>query len=131
MAERSRSDTVQLKARMKEPLRAELEAAAEANGVSLNAEMVHRLEQSFIEDMGSESTRKLMRALALAKECDLVGMGIQTNLQFILEFNGMHQRPQIVIAIGESIQYFEDQVDLCRGLKGDHCVAICHLFLRT
>ena len=50
MAERSRSNTVQLKARMKEPLRAKLEAAAEANGVSLNAEMVHRLELSFAEE---------------------------------------------------------------------------------
>ena len=50
MAERSRSKTVQLKARMKEPLRAKLEAAAEAKGVSLNAEMVHRLEQSFAEE---------------------------------------------------------------------------------
>lgn len=50
MAKRSRSDTVQLKARMKEPLRAKLEAAAEAKGISLNAEMVHRLEQSFLAD---------------------------------------------------------------------------------
>ncbi len=50
MAKRSRSDTIQLKARMKEPLRAKLEAAATAKGVSLNAEMVHRLEQSFLAD---------------------------------------------------------------------------------
>ena len=50
MAERSRSDTIQLKARMKEPLRAKLEAAAKARGVSLNAEMIHRLERSFIEE---------------------------------------------------------------------------------
>ena len=68
MAERSRSDTIQLKARMKEPLRAKLEAAAEARGVSLNAEMVHRLEQSFTEDFGSESNRILMRALTLANK---------------------------------------------------------------
>ncbi len=54
MAERSRSNTIQLKARMKEPLRAALEAAAAANGVSLNAEMVHRLEQSFAEEKSSE-----------------------------------------------------------------------------
>ncbi len=50
MAERARSDTIQLKPRMKEPLRAKLEAAAEAKGVSLNAEMVHRLESSFLDE---------------------------------------------------------------------------------
>ena len=50
MAERSRSDTIQLKARMKEPLRAKLEAAAAAKGISLNAEMVHRLESSFLDE---------------------------------------------------------------------------------
>ncbi len=54
MAERTLSNTVQLKARMKEPLRAALEAAAEAKGVSLNAEMVHRLEQSFAEEKSRE-----------------------------------------------------------------------------
>jgi len=66
----------------------------------------------------------IRQTLALAKECDLVGMGIQTNLQLILEFNGVHKRPQIMIAIGESIQYFEDQVDLCRRLKGSTAVAL-------
>ena len=35
---------------MKEPLRAKLEKAAEVRGVSLNAEMVHRLERSFLAD---------------------------------------------------------------------------------
>ena len=50
MAKRSRSDTIQLKARMKEPLRAKLEAAAEEKGISLNAEMVHRLERSFSDE---------------------------------------------------------------------------------
>ena len=60
MAERARSDTIQLKARMKEPLRAKLEAAAEARGVSLNAEMIHRLEQSFAE----EKTQSFVEAVA-------------------------------------------------------------------
>ena len=50
MARRAKSDTVQLKTRMKEPLRAKLEAAAEENGVSLNAEAVQRLERSFAEE---------------------------------------------------------------------------------
>ena len=41
---------VQLKARMREPLRARLEAAAKRRGVSLNAELVDRVERSFAKD---------------------------------------------------------------------------------
>ena len=50
MARREKSDTVQLKTRMKEPLRAKLEAAAEEKGISLNAEAVQRLERSFFDE---------------------------------------------------------------------------------
>ncbi len=68
MAERVRSDTIQLKARMKEPLRAKLEEAAEARGVSLNAEMVHRLERSFEGDetLGGRQFRALFGLLGNA-----------------------------------------------------------------
>ncbi len=74
MAERSRSDTIQLKARMKEPLRAKLEAAAEAKGKSLNAEMVHRLERSFLNDdagdreFGGRELRALFRMMGAAAQ---------------------------------------------------------------
>ena len=47
---RKKSDTIQLKVRMKEPLRARLEKAAKSNGLSLNAEAVARLEQSFRDE---------------------------------------------------------------------------------
>ena len=47
---RSRDAVVQLKARMREPLRARLEAAAKRRGVSLNAELVDRLDRSFAKD---------------------------------------------------------------------------------
>jgi hypothetical protein len=46
MAKRKQSATVDLKVRMKEPLRAALEAEARKKGHSLNAEAVHRLERS-------------------------------------------------------------------------------------
>jgi hypothetical protein len=45
--QRKKTDSVDLKVRMKEPLRARLEAAARAKGVSLNAEAVDRLGRSF------------------------------------------------------------------------------------
>lgn len=47
---RKKSDTVQLKVRMKEPLRARLEKAAKSKGLSLNAEAVARLEKSFRDE---------------------------------------------------------------------------------
>ena len=72
MAERSRSDTIQLKARMKEPLRAKIEAAAAAKGISLNAEMVHRLESSFLDEeardreLGGRELHSLFRMMGAA-----------------------------------------------------------------
>ena len=46
---RDKSATIDLKVRMKEPLRAKIESAAGARGVSLNAEAVDRLEKSFAD----------------------------------------------------------------------------------
>ena len=54
--------------RLRAEIKQQLETEAQNAGRSLSEEIEMRLEQSFIEDMGSESTRKLMRALALAKE---------------------------------------------------------------
>jgi len=54
MADRDKTATIELKVRMKEPLRARIEAAAKDRGVSMNAEAVERLEQSF-RDRGSMS----------------------------------------------------------------------------
>ncbi len=48
MAQRKKTATIQLsKVRMKEPLRGQLEKAAKARGVSMNAEIVDRLDRSF------------------------------------------------------------------------------------
>src|SRR5262245_37131858 len=50
MVARHRTAVVQLKTRMREPLRARLEAGAKRRGVSLNTEIVERLEQSFTKE---------------------------------------------------------------------------------
>jgi hypothetical protein len=47
MAKRSRKAVVEVGLRVREPLRAKVEKAAKARGVSMNAEMVARLERSF------------------------------------------------------------------------------------
>lgn len=46
MVKRKKTAIVQLKVRMREPLRAHLEKAAAARGISLNSEIVDRLERS-------------------------------------------------------------------------------------
>jgi hypothetical protein len=47
MAKRSKTATADLGLRVKETLRSQIERAAKANGVSMNAEIVDRLERSF------------------------------------------------------------------------------------
>jgi hypothetical protein len=47
MAGRDEATPVQIKLRMKEPLRAMLEESARERGISMNAELVRRLERSF------------------------------------------------------------------------------------
>lgn len=68
MDEREKSATVDLKVRMKEPLRARIEAAAKERGVSMNAEAVDRLERSFATDdqHGSPQVANMARMMVSA-----------------------------------------------------------------
>ena len=50
--QRKQSATVQLKLRMKEPLRARLEKTAKTRGVSLNSEAVDRIDRSYEHESG-------------------------------------------------------------------------------
>ena len=73
MPKRDDSATVQFKVRMKEVLRSQIEAVAEVNDVTMNSEIVGRLERSL--EMDDERERdfdtgfslRLMKALATAK----------------------------------------------------------------
>jgi hypothetical protein len=79
--ERDAQDSVQLKLRCRESLRARIEKRAAENGRSLNNEMVRRLEQSLeVEDllekakaMYEESTIRAIRAAGLGIVRDLDG----------------------------------------------------------
>jgi hypothetical protein len=66
--ERDETDTVELKLRIKEPLRAALAQSAGRRGISLNAEMSLRLEESFElrQEMAKreESQRQLIDQLS-------------------------------------------------------------------
>lgn len=48
MSSRPESATIQLKVRMKESLRRQIDSSARARGISLNADVVKRLEESFL-----------------------------------------------------------------------------------
>ena len=62
---RKKSETIQLKVRMKEPLRAKIEAAAKSRGVSLNTEAVHRLQESFQKEHAEEDKSAAVEAAVL------------------------------------------------------------------
>lgn len=65
---RSEDAIVQLKARMREPTRAQLEASAKRRGVSLNTELVDRVEKSFAEEdaFGAPEIANMARLMAAA-----------------------------------------------------------------
>ena len=50
MNSRPKTALAGMKIRLREPLRARLESAAKRNGISLNKELVARVEQSFAKD---------------------------------------------------------------------------------
>jgi hypothetical protein len=72
MAQRNRPETIQVGLRLKEPLRAALENAASQRGVSMNAEIVRRLEASF-EQAGGPEVQELTR---LWQAAFLRGLGL-------------------------------------------------------
>jgi hypothetical protein len=73
--------TVQLKIRIKEPLRAAIEGDAEARGMTMNAAVNDRLEQSFREGARSRSAKgDLREALALALGADVAAVTLAVGL---------------------------------------------------
>ena len=58
------SDTVQLKLRFPEKLRLRIESAGERSNRSMNAEIIHRLEQSFEKDDQAAKQAALIEATA-------------------------------------------------------------------
>ena len=72
--ERPKSAYAALNLRMKEPLRAALEKAADENGLSMNSEAVHRLAQSF-EVFGPPHVKDM--AMQVAKLVAITMQGVE------------------------------------------------------
>ena len=68
MVRRSKAATVELKLRLKEPLRAAINRAAHENGMSMNTDMVRRLERSIHRDdgLGGPRVATIVEAMASA-----------------------------------------------------------------
>lgn len=68
MSKRKQSATVDLKLRVKEPLRADIERDARRRGISMNAEMVRRLEQTTqrAEWLGGRRVTSILETVATA-----------------------------------------------------------------
>jgi hypothetical protein len=76
MRTRDKSATVQLsKVRIKEPLRAALERDAEARGLTMNAVIADRLEQSFRTDLRFQDLREVF-AIALGSDAAAITLAI-------------------------------------------------------
>lgn len=102
MAKRKVTDTAQMNLRLKESLRKKVEIEAKKNGVSLNQELVRRLERTFV-DQGVEA---LIRSTALAVANE-VNKNVLGHLDGVIdEFNRIYQllgKPELVIKVkGES-----------------------------
>ena len=76
MAARKPTAIVGLKVRLREPLRKKLEVAAKKKGVSLNAELVARLEKSFLSEGLQDRMEKGLASFdkQLAQLDDLVAL---------------------------------------------------------
>lgn len=72
MAKRSKTAIANLKVRLRESLRAKIERAAKSRGVSMNAEMVDRVDESFEKEaeierlFGSDEVFALMKVVSSA-----------------------------------------------------------------
>ena len=98
---REASATVDIKIRMKEPLRAKIEEAAKNHGVSMNAEMVSRLDQSFIEEqsLGGPSLHSVFLAAADMARSQSYAAGL--NLEDFLKAKWV-QNPELVEKIADN-----------------------------
>src|SRR6516164_278243 len=91
MRRRDDAATVQLKIRIKEPLRAAIEKDADARGVTMNAAVNDRLEQSFHEDARSRDLREAL-ALALGAEVAAVTLAMGLAIRDVVRWATLPQR---------------------------------------
>lgn len=91
MKKRAKTDTVHISTRLREPLRAKLEAAAKRNGVSLNAEMAARLDRSFERAELLREVHVTAYGEIIANALPKIGDGLRT----ALSANEMHSAGKI------------------------------------
>ncbi|MGM4870681.1 toxin-antitoxin system HicB family antitoxin [Bradyrhizobium sp. 956_D2_N1_5] len=102
MAKRKVTDTAQMNLRLKESLRKKVEIEAKKNGVSLNQELVRRLERTFVDQGVEALIQSTAMAVAQAVKNE-INNGIVTHLDGVIdEFNriyGVLGRPDLMIEV--------------------------------
>jgi hypothetical protein len=104
---REQTATVDIKIRMRERLRAKIERAAGVSAISMNLEMVNRLEKSFEDERRAVSTSGGSAALAIAK---LIGVVIDlrsgggTNTHWLQDRNSFDQTVRAINAVLEQFK---------------------------
>jgi hypothetical protein len=124
MAKRNETATAQLKVRLREPLRARIEAAAKRSGHSLNTEIVGRLERSITDDdyglaiFGSEEIFTVVTALAQVIRAHEIDSGKKIREDFGIYFKAIEtisrflQVAPTMLASGEYPGGIRDVVDV-------------------
>jgi hypothetical protein len=129
MPTRDEAATTQVKIRIKEPLRAAIEADAEARGVTMNAVINDRLERSFRADARLSDLRE---TLALALGADVAGLTLAIGLatRDVVKWPALGPKPsllsnafifdQAAAAIGTVIESVKPVGDAAVLPGGDH-----------
>jgi hypothetical protein len=125
MTKRKKTDIVPLMVRLREDLRARIEAAAKGRERSLNSEIVARLEESFDRESLTRLRVKIERDLDAflaqnEKRERLLELEDQKFRRAIEEHYGLDELRQRVSDLTESIKKSDDtQDDLPQESKGD------------
>jgi hypothetical protein len=125
MTKRKKTDIVPLMVRLREDLRARIEAAAKGRERSLNSEIVARLEQSFDREgltrLRDRIDKSLESILAQNQRSEkLLELQDQKFRRAIEEYYGLDELRQRVSDLTESIKKSDDtRDDLPQESKGD------------
>lgn len=108
--EREQSDIIQLKVRMKESMRAQLEKIAQTRAISMNAEIVDRLERSFRDQALLLDAMELTYGTGLA--------GILLLLGEVMKTTGSHAGFHSVRTLEGSQNWWNDPYAFDQVVKG-------------
>jgi hypothetical protein len=113
MIKRKKTDFVQFKVRLREQLRARLEASAKAGERSLNSEIVSRLEESFAQDRYRRTEEEIKRLAEMIAGVTLEQQAFDAKWEARLIND-----PRIAKQVGELDEAISEHMDRSRQQEG-------------